>query len=93
MIRPNLSRQPAIETIWFKPGMEHRHTGKKSLWAKKPLRVQLAIILAANHQGGDWWELIKSKAQERYLAEAEELIRKDSCKAGEEGQERDLRAA
>ena len=54
MIRPNLSRQPAIETIWFKPGMEHRHTGKKSLWVKKPLRLQLAIILAANHQGGDW---------------------------------------
>ena len=68
-----------MKQIWFAPGVEHRGTGPRTLWAKKPLHLQVAIILAANRHRGDYWELLLPEARERYLEKAEALIAEGGC--------------
>ncbi len=79
-----------MAAIRFNPGVEHRHTGNQSLWAKKPPRLQLAITLAANRHRIDIWELLKKTAQECYLTQAGSLLSEGVQVVGEAGQQRDL---
>ena len=79
-----------MKQIWFDPGVDHRNTGPKTLWAKKPLRLQVAIILAASRHRGDYWELLLSEPRKRYLEQADRLIAEGICIAGEGNLQRDL---
>ena len=78
-----------MAAIRFNPGVEHRHTGNQSLWAKKPPRLQLAITLAANRHRIDIWELLKKTAQECYLAQAGSMLSEGVQVAGGAGHQRD----
>jgi hypothetical protein len=60
--------------LWFDPGVDHRTTGDNARWAKKPFRVQVAIVLAANKHGVDRWELLTEDAQLHFLAQADALL-------------------
>ena len=74
--------------MWFEKGVSHRDTSKPAAWSKKPLRLQVAIILAANKHKTDYWELIKPKFQDRYLAEADRLIEGQGQEKRRQGQGR-----
>jgi hypothetical protein len=82
-----------MKTLWFDEGVDRRDTGPKSRFCKKPLRLQLAIILAANKNKVDAWELVKPECQAVHLAEADRLLAEGVSINRQGGQERDLRRA
>ena len=82
-----------MKTIWFNEGVDHRDTGPKSRFRKKPARLQIAIILAANRNKVDAWELVGPECQAAHLAEADRLLSDGACVARQGGQGRDLRRA
>ena len=71
-----------MKTLWFDKGVDHRSTGLKTSWCRKPLEMQIAVILSANRLRGDYWELIKPKYQTEYLEAAKKLIAKGAQVAG-----------
>ncbi len=78
--------------IWFDKGVDHRKTGKSGAgqkWGRKPLRLKIAIILAANRHHVDIWELLRPDPQENYLREADRLISESVTVAVKPGLERD----
>lgn len=78
--------------VWFEKGISHRSTGPFSPWASKPLRLKVAIILAANATAKAWikadvWELLTPACQEKWLAAADRRIAEGVTVAGEGGQD------
>ena len=79
-----------MKTIWFDKGVDRRDTGLRSPFRKKPLRLQIAIILAANRNKVDAWELVKPEYQAAHLAEADRLLAEGVSIKRQGGQGRDL---
>jgi hypothetical protein len=57
----------------FDKGVAHRNISQAA-WREKPLRLQLAIVLAANKNRVDAWELVRPECQAAHLAEADGVI-------------------
>jgi hypothetical protein len=75
--------------FWFDEGVDHRTTGKSGSgqkWQRKPLRLKLAIVLAANALRVDAWELLTEESRQNFLARADRLLTEGAVLAVRRGQ-------
>jgi len=74
--------------IWFDPDVINRHTDRVE-WKSKPLRLRMAIILAANASllRADMWELLTERCRQQFHSETGRILAKGTTVAAKPGQE------